>query len=111
MNISSDTVDYLQSIEDRVTDYVTSKREAINFVFEKRILDEAIISNLIIGSLIWTADKRNETISDEDILLFLGADTELDMDSNDLIFVAPEKGISNTPLDMFLHYIATNHKD
>lgn len=109
MEISDDTINYLKSIENKVTDYAESRIEAIDFLMSRKVTSESIICALVIGSLIWTADKRCETITEDEILMYLGSEKAFDFDTDDFLLVTPEKGIGDLPLSTFLEMILKNY--
>lgn len=74
---------YLYNIADKVSLYAKAKQNAIDFLVKNEIKDRNSIQNCLIMSQIWTAAQIDDTITINDIMIYLGnsepADDDLDM--------------------------------
>jgi len=62
----------LQKIASRVRTYTNAVFRAHDYVEENAILDVYIATNLLTISILWVAAVRGETLTDEDLCMFLG---------------------------------------
>ena len=72
MEVSNETKSYLNSIKNRVIDYVSVKDKAIRYLHVNNIHDKEVTVSSVILSMLWLSKNRNETLTEDDILTFLG---------------------------------------
>ena len=77
MSASLETRRYLDKIGSRVRAYVNAINRARDYCSENEITSHVVIVNCVIMSLLWVAAVREEVLSEEDLLLFLGFETDL----------------------------------
>ena len=76
-NVSLDTKRYLDHIGSRITTYFNSMNRAKEFVLTNGIYDQELIMNCIVMSLLWVASVRGEELSEDELFMFLGLETNL----------------------------------
>ena len=78
MSIDQENVDYLNSITERVIDYDEIRALVLEFILDNQIKDIELVTDLFVIGFLWKAHKRNEILSDEDLLLFLDTENEFE---------------------------------
>jgi hypothetical protein len=74
---SLETKRYLDKIGTRVRMYHTAIDRAKDYCVENEIVKQAAIINCVAMACLWVAAIREEVLSEEDLFLFLGLETEL----------------------------------
>jgi hypothetical protein len=77
MSASLETRRYLDSIGSRVRAYVNAINRARDYCEVNEVTTQSGIINCVVMSLLWVAAVREEILSEEDLLLFLGFETDL----------------------------------
>jgi predicted HAD superfamily phosphohydrolase len=73
MQPSIDTVEYFNSISNKMTMYHKNISIVKKYVSGKKITDVDKISNLVIMSVVWTAFNIGEYLTETDVLVILGS--------------------------------------
>lgn len=77
MQPSVDTVEYFKSITTKLSMYHRNISAVKQYVSKKRITDAGKISNLVIMSVVWTAFKIGEYLTETDVLVILGSNQNI----------------------------------
>lgn len=85
---SSDTIDYFKHLYKRMTTYHKNIEKVKRYIKLNKLKDTSKMSNLIIMCVIWTAHQLNEYITETDILVILGSQS--DMDGTNIMSLDPE---------------------
>lgn len=72
MQPSTDTVEYFESVSKKMKIYHKNISTVRKYVAGKRITDTGKISNLVIMSVVWTAFKIGDYLTETDVLVILG---------------------------------------
>lgn len=88
LNPSSDTINYFKSISKRMATYHKNIERVKRYIKLNKLTDTSKMSNLVIMCVIWTAHKLNEYITETDILVILGSQS--DMDGTNIMTLDPE---------------------
>lgn len=75
---SEDTVDYFKNIIRKMTQYHKNIGLTKQYISKRRIRDEGKITNLVIMSVLWTATKIGDRLTENDILVILGSTNEIE---------------------------------
>lgn len=75
---SKDTVDYFKNIIKKMTQYHKNIGLVKQYISKRRINDESKITNLVIMSVLWTANKMGDRLTENDILVILGSTNEIE---------------------------------
>jgi hypothetical protein len=73
MKPSRDTIEYFNEIANKMDLYHKTVSTVKKYVAKKRITDASKISNIVIMSLVWTAFKIGDCLTETDILVILGS--------------------------------------
>jgi len=103
-DVSLDTKRYLDKIGSRVRAYHNSMTIAKEYVLEHSITDQSTIMNCIIISLLWVAAVREEELSEEELLTFLGFEPEFAEDK----IVQINQEMAGWSLEAVLDYVVDN---
>ena len=85
---SSDTINYFRSVSKRMNTYHKNIGKVKKYIRSNRIIDSNKMSNLVIMCVIWTAHQLNEYITETDILVILGSQS--DMEGTNIMSLDPE---------------------
>lgn len=85
---SSDTVNYFRHISKRMTTYHRNIEKVKRYIKLNKLRDTNKMSNLVIMCVIWTAHQLKEHITETDILVILGSQSE--MDGTNIMSLDPE---------------------
>lgn len=77
MSASLETKRYLDKIGTRVRMYHTAINKAKDYCLDNEVTTHAGIINCVVMAILWVAAIREEVLSEEDLFLFLGFETEL----------------------------------
>ncbi len=88
INPSADTIEYFKHISKRMTTYHRNIEKVKRYIKLNKLKDTSKMSNLVIMCVIWTAHKLNEYITETDILVILGSQS--DMDGTNIMSLDPE---------------------
>jgi len=77
MSASLETRRYLDKIGSRVRSYVNAINRARDYCVENDINTQTGIVNCVVISLLWVAAVREEVLSEGDVFMFLGFETDL----------------------------------
>lgn len=102
MKVSASTKRYFDKLGRRLTDYADSIEVAHKYVsdnLKNKKNNQDIVLKLLIGSILWTAAKRNEEMSENEVFLFLGLEEQEESYNTP---IRTEKKIRNMPLEEFL---------
>ena len=77
MSASLETRRYLDSIGSRVRAYVNAINRARDYCDLNEVTTRTSIVNCVVMSLLWVAAVREEVLSEEDLFMFLGFETDL----------------------------------
>jgi hypothetical protein len=77
MSASLETRRYLDKIGSRVRAYVNAINRARDYCVENEVITQTNIMNCVVMSLLWVAAVREEVLSEEDLFMFLGFETDL----------------------------------
>ena len=78
VNPSPDTIDYFKSISKRMNTYHRNIDKVKGYIKLNKLTDTNKMSNLVIMCVIWTAHKLKEHMTETDILVILGSQSEMD---------------------------------
>mgnify|MGYP007071613333 CR=1 FL=1 len=74
---SKDTVDYFKSLINKMNQYHKNIGLVKQYITKRRIRDEGKITNLVIMSVLWTAEKMGDHLTENDVLVILGSKNEI----------------------------------
>ena len=74
---SLDTRRYLEKIGSRVRAYVNAINRARDYCASNEVTTQSGIVNCVVISLLWVAAVREEVLSEEELFMFLGFETDL----------------------------------
>lgn len=103
-DVSLDTKRYLDKIGSRVRAYHNSMTRAKEYVLENNITDQNTIMNCIIMSLLWVAAVREEELSEEELLTFLGFEPKFAEDK----IIQINQEMAGWSLEAVLDYVVEN---
>lgn len=103
---SLDTKRYLKHIGNRVTSYYNTMERAKTFILDEGITDRDIVMNCIIMSVLWLAAVREETLTEDQLFMFLGLEEEL-ADKQEELSIADD--MKEWGLDEVLIYVVENY--
>ena len=92
---------YLENIATKVKVYADAKEQAVQWLIKKQIKDRTKIQNALIMSQIWLAHNLNENITMKDLMIYLGDNDGIFMESDEHI-IALDKDMQNMPLSEVL---------
>jgi hypothetical protein len=109
VEISKETHDYFKQKSIRFNEYQKSKEVALLFIDDNEIQSGDVCLFLIVGSILWTAAKLKETLSEEEMFQLLGVEDEDDNESTN--FYSAYDGLDEYHLEDFLERIyLDNHR-
>lgn len=85
---SSDTINYFKNISKRMSTYHRNIEKVKRYIKLNKLKDTSKMSNLVIMCVIWTAHQLKEYITETDILVILGSQSE--MDGTNIMSLDPE---------------------
>lgn len=74
---SLETRRYLDSIGSRVKSYYSALTRAETFILDNEITNREVVLNCTVMSILWMASVREEELTEDELFLFLGLETEL----------------------------------
>lgn len=82
--MDKENLEYLNSISDRVVAYDDVRAQVIEFLLNNKVSDVDLATDLFVMGFLWEAHHREETLTDDDLIMFLDGDDDLDpIDFND----------------------------
>ena len=103
-DVSLDTKRYLDKIGSRIRAYHNAMTRAKEYVLENHITGQSTIMNCIIISLLWVSAVREEELSEEELLTFLGFEPEYAEDK----IVSINQEMAEWSLEQVLDYVVEN---
>jgi hypothetical protein len=85
---SSDTISYFKNISKRMNTYHRNIDKVKRYIKLNKLKDTSKMSNLVIMCVIWTAHQLKEHITETDILVILGSQSE--MEGTNIMSLDPE---------------------
>lgn len=76
--MDKENLDYLNSISDRVIAYDDVRAQVVEFLLNNKISDVDLATDLFIMGFLWEAHHREETLTDDDLIMFLDGDDDLE---------------------------------
>lgn len=74
--VSLETKKYLDSIVSRVHAYAKIKERTVDYLEDLEEEDPTVWTNCMIVATLWLASVRDEELTEQDLLMFLGLDDE-----------------------------------
>jgi len=108
VNISDDTKNYFKQKSIRFNEYQKSKDTALDFISQHEIKNGDMCVFLMVGSILWTASRLKETLTEEEMFQLLGIDDDFDEEDSG-IYEAYE-GLDEYHLEDFLLRIYLDNK-
>ena len=82
--MDKENLDYLNSISNRVIAYDEIRAQVIEFLLNNKVSDVDLATDLFVMGFLWEAHQREETLTDDDLIMFLDGDEDIDpIDFND----------------------------
>lgn len=75
--VSIETKRYLNSIVSRVHAYAKIRERTIAFLEDQEEEDPSVWTNCLIVAMLWLASVRDESLTEQDMVMLLGLDDEL----------------------------------
>lgn len=91
---SEETVAYFDNLIKKMNQYHTNIGAVKQYISKKRIRDEGKITNLVIMSVLWTAEKVGDHLTENDILVILGSTNEMETST----FMSLDPELKSMPL-------------
>jgi hypothetical protein len=85
---SPDTVDFFKNLSKRMMTYHKNIEKVKKYIKINKLKDTNKMSNLVIMCVIWTAHQLKEYLTETDILVILGSQS--DMDGTNIMSLDPE---------------------
>lgn len=76
--MDKENLDYLNSISDRVVAYDEVRAQVVEFLLNNKVSDIDLATDLFVMGFLWEAHRRDETLTDDDLLMFLDSDEDLE---------------------------------
>lgn len=76
--MDKENVDYLNSISERVLAYDDIRAEVVQFLLDNKVSDIDIATDLFVMGFLWLANKRDETLTDDDLIMFLDGGDDIE---------------------------------
>lgn len=102
---SLETRRYLDQIGSRIKTYHNTMNRAKEFIFANGIYDNSLAMECIVMSLLWVSAVRGEQLTEEELFMFLGLETEL-ADDKTITFADSMK---DWGLEEVLKYVVDNY--
>lgn len=82
--MDKENLDYLNSISDRVIAYDEIRAQVVEFLLNNKVSDVDLATDLFVMGFLWEAHQREETLTDDDLIMLLDGDEDIDpIDFND----------------------------
>lgn len=106
MEVSQATKQYFNEIAERTSQYFEALEFAKEFVLDKQIDHNERIVDCMLMSILWVASKRDEHLTEEDVVTFLNVDAEVNKGDIAVEMVPEMQGYS---LEQVLQYVNGIH--
>lgn len=97
----SEGKEFLNEIKERMLDYDDTRNDVMTFIFENKIQDLELMTDLFISGFLWKASVRDEVLTESDIELLLGNEFD-DIDFNEDLEYILEEDWSKLDLEQLL---------
>lgn len=106
-----ESVDYLFQLARRAKDYEQTRKRILKYIFRNKIDNSEMTIDLFIMGFLWTANKRNESLRERDIAMFLGEDEDIDFISeiNPIVEYVLDNEQVNMEFEELLDKIVSNY--
>lgn len=81
--MDQENINYLNNIAKKTFAYDEVRTDVIEYLLINKIKDMDLATNLFVIGFLWEANRQNEILTDEDLLVLLDAEDELDVDEFD----------------------------
>ena len=90
--------EYIENIQERMIAYNEIREEAIGFILENGIKNTELATHLLVIAHLWLANRRDETLTEQDINMFLNSETHFfDIAQKEEVYLNPE----DTDMDIY----------
>lgn len=90
--------EYIENIQERMIAYSEVREESIGFILENGIKNTELATHLLVIAHLWLANRRDETLTEQDINMFLNSETQFfDIDQYEEVHLNPE----DTDMDIY----------
>ena len=72
--MDKENLDYLNSIAERISGYYHVRSHVLEYILDNQIKDIELVTNLFITGFLWHASQREEILTTEELVMFLGAE-------------------------------------
>lgn len=74
--MDKENLNYLKGIAERISDYDDIREYVLEYVLDNQIKDIELATNLFVAGFLWNASRREETLSTEELIMFLGSEED-----------------------------------
>lgn len=74
--MDKENLDYLKGIAERINNYDDIRADVLEYVLDNEIKDIELATNLFVAGFLWNASRREETLSTEELIMFLGSEED-----------------------------------
>jgi hypothetical protein len=76
--MDQENLNYLKNISDKVVEYDNVRAIVMDYILENKIQDVDLATNLFVVGFLWQANKRNDVLTDDDLIMLLDAENDLE---------------------------------
>lgn len=76
--MDQENLNYLKNISDKVVEYDNVRALVMDYVLENKIQDVDLATNLFVVGFLWQANKRDDVLTDDDLIMLLDAENDLE---------------------------------
>lgn len=106
MKVSESTKQYFLEISKRTEEYYNAIQFAKEYVLNNDVVRAKSIVDCMLMSILWTASNRNDSLTEEDVCMYLNVDTEVK--KGDIsVAIVPE--MKEWTLEEVLEYVNSIH--
>ena len=108
MKVSESTKQYFSKIGERAEEYFNSIQFAKEYVLSNEVVRTKSIVDCMLMSILWTASKRNDSLTEDDVCMYLNLNVDVDVNKGDIsVAIVPE--MKEWTLEEVLEYVNSIH--
>lgn len=83
--------EYIENIQERMIAYNQVREEAIGYILENGIKNTELATHLLVIAHLWLANRRDETLTEQDINMFLNSETHFfDIEQKEEVYLSED---------------------